>query len=228
MNKRFYVLVQDKVQVHFMHALNLLELNPPSTRKCPKSDTQQHQGLDNMEPISHFRRQIIVVQAVFTSLAPCNDHLTGVTILMRIPIRSLLPFSFCIFLLTACGAFEFNVESYLISLTPTPTKSQVLPLATPVSQEPAAGICGSFKGEIVTITIRPDIPDPRCAIVTPDQVLKIVNTREESLQVSVANLRTTIRPGDEFTFQIPFEKYLAPGVHFIEALPCCGAAIWLQ
>ena len=39
------------------------------------------------------------------------------------------------------------------------------PLATPYAQEPAAGICASFEGEMVTVSLNPDIPDPRCAKV---------------------------------------------------------------
>jgi len=159
---------------------------------------------------------------------------------MRSFIKLLPMFSPIIFLLTACGSMEFSVQSHLTSSPPISTSNQELEgqteihpdqapiLATPVSQEPAAGICGAFEGELVIITINSDIPDPRCVIISPVQMLKIVNRRHETLQVSLVNLETTIESGGEHTFQMPFGQYLAPGVHYIEVLPCCGAALWLQ
>lgn len=112
---------------------------------------------------------------------------------------------------------------------PTPTSGTgVSPLATPVSDQPAAGICGGTEDRVLTVTIYPDIPDPRCAIVRPDQVLRVVSQRQETLQVSLAGLKTTLEPGGEYTFSIPFGELLAPGVHRLEVLPCCGSELWLQ
>jgi hypothetical protein len=139
-------------------------------------------------------------------------------------------------ILAACVSFEGSNQnptgSPHASSTPSletesvPTKTPSL--ATPVSQEPAAGICGSFEGEWVVITIYPDIADPRCTIITPNQMLKVVNQRQETIQVSIANMEATIEPGGEHTFDTPFGQYLAPGVHLIEVKPCCGASLWLK
>ncbi len=101
-------------------------------------------------------------------------------------------------------------------------------LATPVSDSPAAGICGGSEGPILTVTIYPDIPDPRCAIVRPDQQLRVVNRRAEVLQVSLAGLTASLEPEAEVLFEIPFGRLLAPGVHRIEVSPCCGAELWLR
>jgi hypothetical protein len=145
-----------------------------------------------------------------------------------------------VFLLAACRSIEGEPQNHLASPSPIPSAnpeattqtnvapSQVPDLATPVASQPAAGICGGFEGALVVITIYPDIPDPRCTIITPDQILKVVNSREETLQVSIANFEATIEPGGERIFNLPFGQYLAPGVHNVEVLPCCGAALWLQ
>jgi predicted small lipoprotein YifL len=142
----------------------------------------------------------------------------------------------CVLTLAACRSIEGNhqgpLESPLASTT-TVQETETVPsqtpgLATPYSQEPAAGICGSFEDEVVVITINPDIPDPRCVIIAPDQILKVVNNRQETLQVSIANMEATIEPGSEHTFNVPFGQYLAPGVHLIEVKPCCGASLWLK
>jgi hypothetical protein len=101
-------------------------------------------------------------------------------------------------------------------------------LATPVSDSPAAGICAEFEGKVVTVTIRPDIPDPRCSLIQPDQILEVVNSREETLLVSIGQLEAELSPGESYLFDLAFGEYLAPGVHRVEVQPCCGAELWLQ
>ncbi len=104
----------------------------------------------------------------------------------------------------------------------------LIPLATPVSQEPAAGICGATEAAEITITIYPDIPDPRCAIVRPEQRLRLVNKTTLLLQVSLAAFQTELEPGAEYTFDLPLGEFLAPGVHLVQVLPCCGPELWLK
>lgn len=115
--------------------------------------------------------------------------------------------------------------------TPTETPQIIpdsLPLATPVADSPAAGICPETEGEIVTVTIYPDIPDPRCRIAAPDQMLEVVNARDVTLFVTLGDLEAQIAPGESYLFERIFRDYLAPGVHRIEVSPCCGAELWLQ
>jgi len=119
------------------------------------------------------------------------------------------------------------------STAPTPSATELVTdagesLATPVADSPAAGICGGSEQAIVTITIFPDIPDPRCALVRPDQQLRVVNQRAEVLQVSLAGQQASLEPGGEVLFEVPLGQLLAPGVHRIEVSPCCGAELWLQ
>jgi hypothetical protein len=109
----------------------------------------------------------------------------------------------------------------------SPTAEPV-PLASPVSQEPAAGICGATEAAEVTITIYSDIPDPRCAIVRPEQRLKIVNGTANVLRVSLASFQAEIEPGAEYAFDLPLGEFLAPGVHLVQVLPCCGPELWLK
>ena len=101
-------------------------------------------------------------------------------------------------------------------------------LATPVADSPAAGICAEFEGKVVKVTIHPDIPDPRCSLIQPDQILEVVNAQQETLTVSIGRLAAEIAPDERYLFDLPFGEYLALGVHRIEVQPCCGAELWLQ
>lgn len=100
-------------------------------------------------------------------------------------------------------------------------------LSTPAAMQPAAGICAEFEGDIVTMTINPDIPDPRCIQVRPAQKLVVVNHRGEVLQVRIGPFETTIQPGDQHLFDLSVGEYLAPGVHFLDVFPCCGGELVL-
>lgn len=101
-------------------------------------------------------------------------------------------------------------------------------LATPAAVQPAAGICAEFEGEIVIMTINPDIPDPRCIKVRPAQKLTVINHRGETLQVRIGPFETTILPEDQYLFDQPFGDYLAPGVHVLDVFPCCGGELVLS
>jgi len=125
-------------------------------------------------------------------------------------------------LMTAC-ALSPNAE-------PVPEGTQFQApevLATPAAQSPAAGICGEFSGELVTIVINPDIPDPRCARIQPTQKLVVINHRGEVIQVRIGDFEASIQPDSQQLFDLPFGEYLAPGVHLILVSPCCGAELVL-
>jgi hypothetical protein len=74
------------------------------------------------------------------------------------------------------------------------------------------------------------MPDPRCVIIQPDQMLKVVNGLPETVTGSIANMGATIEPGGKPAFNLPFGHYLAPGgVHTIYSNLCCGgASLWLK
>jgi len=114
---------------------------------------------------------------------------------------------------------------------PTPTMTvtaQAQSLATPYAMQPAAGICASFEGEIVEVTLNTDMPDPRCSKVRPDQKLRVINHTQNKLEVSIGSFTASLEPGAETVFDTPFGEYLAPGVHQLMVSPCCGAEIWLE
>jgi hypothetical protein len=102
------------------------------------------------------------------------------------------------------------------------------PLATPYAQEPASGICAEFEGSLVSVSLRPDVPDPRCVRVRADQHLSIKNDTDQYLQVSIGGFQAELAPGQEIAFETPFGEYLAPGVHQLttSATPG-GSEIWL-
>jgi hypothetical protein len=101
-------------------------------------------------------------------------------------------------------------------------------LATPYAQQPAAGICGSFDGPIVEFHIEPGIPDPRCARVRPDQQLTVTNDTDGPVDIAIGDFTGHLGPGDVFDLEVPFGSYLAPGVHILQVLPCCGPEIVLE
>lgn len=80
----------------------------------------------------------------------------------------------------------------------------------------------------MTITINPDMPDPRCSKITADQMLEVINNRAETVLVKLGHLEATLAPGESHKFELPFGDYLAPGVHRIEVQPCCGAELVLD
>lgn len=116
-------------------------------------------------------------------------------------------------------------------LTPTPSQLPIetpIALATPVSQEPAAGICASPVGETAELVLEPDMPDPRCMKVTADQFLKVTNRTEQTLEISLGSLHAELAPNQDITFQVGFGEVLQPGVHRVNIPGYAGGAeIWL-
>ncbi len=127
-------------------------------------------------------------------------------------------------LIAGCGG-NFGEPDHLPEMDQAAT---TLILSTPAADSPASGICAEFDGEKVTITIHPDIPDPRCTIIRPEQILEVVNQRGEDITVRIGHHQAEAVHGESVVFDQPLGKYLAPGVHLIEVLPCCGAELWLK
>jgi hypothetical protein len=105
---------------------------------------------------------------------------------------------------------------------------QLNALATPYAQEPAAGICTSFEGQMVKVIINQDIPDPRCAKVRADQKLMVVNHTQDTLQISIGRFTASLESGKETIIDTPFGEYLEVGVHQLQVSPCCGPELWLE
>ena len=129
-------------------------------------------------------------------------------------------------ILAACGN-EQVVVSIPMAPTMTPTNEPV-GLSTAYAQSPAAGICASFDGEMVVVTLNPDIPDPRCSKVRANQKLEVINHTQNTLEVSIGNFQASLIPGAEVVFDTPIGDYLETGVHQLQVKPCCGPELWLE
>lgn len=107
----------------------------------------------------------------------------------------------------------------------------------PEATAPAAGGCARFAGSQVLVVINPDVPSPRCTIVTAAQHLVVRNNTGElgqtprTVKVNWADYAPrTLAPGASTTYPQPFGSYLLPGVHRVQAsvYGSSGAEIWLQ
>lgn len=107
----------------------------------------------------------------------------------------------------------------IAALTGTP--GILTPSLKPADAEsPTAGICAEPPaGEFVVMTIRPDVPDPRCAIARRDQQLVLVNATVSPIEASLGIFNAIIQPGEEGRLDMALGEYLAPGVHFIQVSP---------
>ncbi len=125
---------------------------------------------------------------------------------------------------------ETAVANAAITGGTTGTEPPGTPALKPADADsPAAGICTDPpKDEFVTMTIRPDVPDPRCAKARRDQQLVLVNATAAPVQVSLGIFSATIQPGEEAHLDLALGEYLAPGVHFIQVSPPgVGGELWL-
>ncbi|MGI8882504.1 MAG: hypothetical protein ACR2KJ_18760 [Jatrophihabitans sp.] len=120
------------------------------------------------------------------------------------------------------------------SASPSKPKTTLVP---PDAQHPAAGACGRATGTTVVIDMNPDIPAPRCVIVSAGQHLQVVNSTNRYQQTGKVVMVTWARKaaqsvpvGAKYTYAEAFGQYLAPGVHFLRmsAYPGSTASIWLR
>ncbi len=138
-------------------------------------------------------------------------------------------FACLLILLVGCSREAQTIESLPATQVPTATATERPPSrATPAASEIAAGICGEPEGEIAQVTIYPDIPDPRCLKVKPEQKLKVVNQTQSSLEIALGEFKAELAPGREVVWDLPLGEYLQPGVHYLQVIPCCGPEIWLE
>jgi hypothetical protein len=102
-------------------------------------------------------------------------------------------------------------------------------LATPYAVEPAAGICGGpLDGDTATVQIWPDIPEPRCLVVTPEQRLHVTNRTDENIQIKLGPFEVMLAAGETYIFDCPLESYLTPGIHQLLVSPFGGPEILLK
>ena len=136
-----------------------------------------------------------------------------------------------VFALTACGD---GSETPGGEASPTPVATAT---ATPTAiaqkpadaDSPAAGICADVPaGDVVTVALNVDVPDPRCVKVIPLQRLRVVNNTGQAITVELGRFRVEMAPGGEQTLDASFGEYLAPGVHRVKtSAPPGGPELWL-
>jgi hypothetical protein len=100
-----------------------------------------------------------------------------------------------IFLIFGLSACTQNGSKSMAATSTMGATAQPQPLATPYALQPAAGICASTEGDMVTITLDIDISDPRCSKVTADQKLTVINQTLSTLQVSIGSFNSSLLPG---------------------------------
>jgi hypothetical protein len=105
------------------------------------------------------------------------------------------------------------------------------------ARRPASGLCEPSTGAIATIRLDPDVPDPRCTIVSSSQRVRVVNTSAGSGQhgktvtISFAYFSPRVlEVRAATTFHRPVGQYLAPGVHdlHVSLYGGGGPEIWLE
>ena len=109
----------------------------------------------------------------------------------------------------------------------------VLSLPTPTQEAaeletPSIPCVPAPQGEIVTIELFADGPVPQCSQMRESQQMRVVNSTEEDVRVTLGDLNVVVAAGDEWLFNVPIGAYLALGVHTIEAFPlAAGPQLWV-
>jgi hypothetical protein len=102
---------------------------------------------------------------------------------------------------------------------------------------PAAGACGGGANGYATVETNPDVPLPRCLIVTARERLRVVNTSNRFGQPGRPVLVTfagfaprRLAVGEATVFDRPFGEYLATGVHTVHLslFRGSGTEVWLK
>jgi hypothetical protein len=79
----------------------------------------------------------------------------------------------------------------------------------------AAGICAEFPGDIVTVSINPDVPDPRCVKVEGHQRLKVINNSDRRQGVTIGTYSFSLESNEDHMIDLDVSSYLQqaePGI----------------
>lgn len=86
----------------------------------------------------------------------------------------------------------------------------------------AAGICSEFTSDIVSVSINPDVPDPRCVRVDGGQRLNVVNNTNDRQTISLGTLDFKLESGEEYLIDKPMSSFLQPCCNYLQADPGMG------
>jgi hypothetical protein len=111
--------------------------------------------------------------------------------------------------------------------TPCPTTNTLVPAD---AKTPAAGVCATVTGKVVTVTLNIDVPSPRCTIVNADQTLDLVNGTDRTINLNYATFKSPIYSHSGYSFPGNIGSFFAPGVHVITTSLYGGSGpeVWLQ
>jgi hypothetical protein len=134
-------------------------------------------------------------------------------------------------LAAGCGkSGDTSADSTTTTSTSTTAVTTPHALIPADSATPAAGTCADGVGGIVTITLNPDVPSPRCTIVYASDQLKFVNNTDQLQTVDTGYGQVSLHPHASHVFPQKVGDYWAKGVHRPNTT-LYGASdpeIWLQ
>lgn len=112
---------------------------------------------------------------------------------------------------------------------PSPTLQVLAVPATPYASSPAAGVCGGpVGGETATIEIWPDMPNPRCLQLSPEQYLQVTNHTDIGIQYRLGHFSGELGVDKTVILDQEVGEYLAPGVHLFMVSSYSGPELWLK
>jgi hypothetical protein len=102
-------------------------------------------------------------------------------------------------------------------------------LEPPDSALPAAGVCPLLTGKVASFGLNIDTPAPRCARVSPSQLLRVVNYTRARATFRFGGSKYSLEPGEGFTVGRPFGSLWLAGVHVLHTslYDGSGPEIWL-
>jgi hypothetical protein len=110
------------------------------------------------------------------------------------------------------------------------TTSETLDVLLAPDDGGPADTCVAATGSIVEIVLYAEAPSPQCVQVTADQRLRVRNSADKTVTVSLAGLSATIDPGGAYLSDVTFGALLDPGVYqmSVSIYGGSGPDIWLS
>ena len=143
--------------------------------------------------------------------------------------RYLLLWLGLITLMSVCLLAGCSDDTTAVIPIPSPTLQVMAVPATPYANSPAAGICGGpSEGQTAKIEIWPDMPNPRCLQLSPEQYLQVTNHTDTSLQYRLGHFSGELEVGETVVLDQEVGGYLAPGVHLFMVSSYSGSELWLK
>ena len=129
-----------------------------------------------------------------------------------------------VWLLAGCSE-----DATLVIPVSSPTPQAMSLPATPYASSPAAGICGEpVIGQTASIEIWPDMPNPRCLQLSPEQYLQVTNHTDTGLQYRLGHFSGELGVGKTVVLDQEVGGYLEPGVHLFLVSSYSGPELWLK